>query len=79
MIRKKVDRKKGWFEEWLDLSFMEKLISIMWCGMPYLIWMMSDGLDIMYKIPISIGVWIFLTLCCYWFGTFMSSQDRDWY
>ena len=37
-------RKKGWFEEWLDLSFMEKLISIMWCGMPYLIWMMCDGL-----------------------------------
>ena len=38
-------RKKGWFEEWLDLSFTEKLISIMWCGMPYLIWMMADGLE----------------------------------
>ena len=71
-------RKKGWFEEWLDLSFMEKLISIMWCGMPYLIWMMADGLDIMYKIPISIGVWILLTLVCYWFGVFMSSDQRDW-
>ena len=71
-------RKKGWFEEWLDLSFMEKLISIMWCGMPYLIWMMSDGLNIEYKIITSIGLWILLTLCCYWFGKFMSNQERYW-
>ena len=80
MIRDRHQPKpKGWFEEWLDLSFVEKLISIMWCGMPYLIWMMCDGLELMYKIPISIGKWILLTLLCYWFGVFMSSQDRDWY
>ena len=72
-------RKKGWFEEWLDLSFMEKLISVMWCGMPYLIWMMSDGLDIWYRVITSIGVWILLTLLCWWFGNFMSNQDRHWY
>ena len=76
--RKHQPRPKGWFEEWLDLSFVEKLISIMWCGMPYLIWMMADGLDIMYKIPISIGIWILLTLLCWWFGYFMSSDQRDW-
>ena len=75
--RKHQPRPKGWFEEWLDLSFVEKLISMMWCGMPYLIWMMADGLDIMYKIPISIGMWILLTLLCYWFGKFMS--EREWY
>ena len=79
IIRKgRQDRKKGWIEEWLDLSFVEKLISIMWCGMPYLIWMMADGLDVMYKIPISIGIWVLLTLCCYWFGIFMSSDQRHW-
>ena len=79
IIRKgRQDRKKGWIEEWLDLSFVEKLISILWCGMPYLIWMMADGLDIMYKIPISIGIWILLTLLCYWFGHFMSSSERHW-
>ena len=72
-------RKKGWFEEWLDLSFMEKLISIMWCGMPYLIWMMADGLEIWYRVITSIGVWILLTLLCWWFGNFMSNQDRHWY
>ena len=71
-------RPKGWFEEWLDLSFMEKLMSMMWCGMPYLIWMMADGLELMYKIPISIGIWILLSLLCYWFGKFMSSDQRDW-
>ena len=61
-----------------DTSFPEKLIVIMWCAMPYLIWMMADGLDIMYKIPISIGIWILLTLLCYWFGHFMSSDQRHW-
>ena len=71
-------RPKGWFEEWLDLSFMEKLVTIMWCGMPYLLWMMSEGLNIGYKIPISIGVWILLTLLCYWFGVFMASEERHW-
>ena len=69
--------KKGWFEEWLDFSFMEKLITIMWCGMPYIIWMMADGLSVPYKILTSIGVWLLLTLLCWWFGKLMS--ERDWY
>ena len=61
-----------------DTSFPEKLVTIVWCGMPYLIWMMCDGLDMIYKIPISIGVWILLSLLCYWFGNFMSSGERHW-
>ena len=70
-------RKKGWFEEWLDLSIMEKLVTVMWCGMPYIIWMMVEGLSVPYKILTSIGVWILLTLLCWWFGKLMS--ERDWY
>jgi len=61
-----------------DTSFPEKLIVIMWCAMPYLIWMMADGLEIWYRVITSIGVWLFLSLLCYWFGKFMSSEDRDW-
>ena len=81
MIRRREQiKQKGWFETWIDdLSFSEKLITIMWGGLPYIIWIMADGLDVIYKILISIGIWIFLTLCCYWFGKFMSSQDRSWY
>ena len=70
-------RNKGWFEEWLDLSFMEKLVTVMWCGMPYLLWMMSEGLGVVYKVPVVISVWILLTLLCWWFGKFMS--EREWY
>ena len=70
-------RNKGWFEEWLDLSFMEKLVTVMWCGMPYIIWMMVECLSVPYKILTSIGVWILLTLLCWWFGKLMS--ERDWY
>ena len=70
-------RKKGWFEEWLDLSFMEKLVTVMWCGMPYMLWVMVDGLSVPYKILTSIGVWILLTLLCWWFGKLMS--EREWY
>ena len=80
MIHKKyTDRKKGWFEEWLELSFMEKLVTIMWCGMPYLLWMISEGLSIPYRVITSISVWILLTLLCYWFGKFMSNEERSWY
>ena len=80
MINKKyTDRKKGWFEQWLDITFPEKLITIAWCGMPYIIWMMVEGLSVPYKILTSIGVWILLTLLCWWFGHFMSSEERNWY
>ena len=71
-------QSKGWMEEWLDISFPEKLVTIAWCGLPYLIWLMVDGLDLIYKIPITIGIWILLTLLCYWFGKFMSSGERHW-
>ena len=46
--------------------------------MPYLLWMMNEGLNIGYKIPIVIGIWIVMTLLCYWFGVFMSNEQRDW-
>ena len=75
---RRIERNKGWFEQWLDITFPEKLITIMWCGMPYLLWMMSEGLGVVYKVPIVISVWILLTLLCYWFGHFMSSDERDW-
>ncbi len=79
IIRKgKYDRKKGWFEEWLDLSFIEKLVTVMWCGMPYLLWMMFEDFNMLYKILLVIGVWILMTLACYWFGHFMSSDERHW-
>ena len=46
--------------------------------MPYLLWMMAEGLGVVYKVPIVISVWILLTLLCWWFGHFMSSEERDW-
>jgi len=71
-------QSKGWFEEWLDITFVEKLVSIIWCGVPYLIWLMADGLNVPYKVLVSIGIWILLTIGCYWFGKFMSSDQRHW-
>ena len=79
MIRRREQTlKKGWLEEWLDITFSEKLVTIAWCGLPYLIWLIADGLNVVYKVLVSIGVWILLTLLCYWFGKFMSSDQRDW-
>ena len=79
MIRRREPQlRKGWFEEWLDITFPEKMVTVAWCGLPYLIWLMVDGLDLIYKIPITLGIWIFLTLLCYWFGKFMSSEQRNW-
>ena len=79
MIRRREPQlRKGWFEEWLDITFPEKMITIAWCGLPYIIWMMCDGLEIWYKVLASIGIWILLSLLCNWFGNFMSSGERHW-
>ena len=79
MIRRHQPKQKGLFETIIeDTSFIEKITLIVWCGLPYLIWMMVDGLSVIYKIPISIGIWILLSLLCYWFGNFMSSDQRHW-
>tara|TARA_Y100000034_G_scaffold87403_1_gene104828 strand:- start:280 stop:525 length:246 start_codon:yes stop_codon:yes gene_type:complete len=80
MVIKKRNRykEKDGFETWLDISFPEKLVSIMWCGLPYMIWLMLDNLSIIYKLVISIGIWILLTLLCLSFGKFMGSGDRYW-
>jgi len=76
--RRKPQLQKGWFEEWLDITFSEKLVTLAWCGLPYVLWLMTDNLNVVYKVLISIGVWILLTLLCYWFGKFMSSGERYW-
>ena len=78
MIRREQTLKTSWFEEWLDITFPEKLVTLAWCGLPYLIWLMADGLAIGYKVLVSIGVWILMTLLCYWFGKFMSGDGRHW-
>ncbi len=79
MIRRKPELKKSWFEILIDdTTFPEKLVCITWCGLPYIIWIMLDNLIIWYKIIGTIGVWLLLTLLCYWFGKFMSSEERHW-
>ncbi len=76
--RRDKTKPKGWFEQWLDITFPEKLVTLMWCGMPYLLWVMADGFGVIYKVPIVIVVWVVLTLLCWWFGHFMSSDEREW-
>jgi len=79
MYRGEPKLKKSVFEIFIeDYSLPEKMVAILWFGMPYLIWMIADGLEVWYRVLISIGIFILLTLLCYWFGKFMSSGDRDW-
>ena len=79
MIRRREPQlRKGWLEEWLDITFPEKLVTVAWCGLPYIIWMMADGLEIWIRVLVSIGVWLLLSLLCSLFGNFMSSGERHW-
>ena len=80
MVVKKKNRyrEKDLFEEWLDTSFPEKLISIMWCGLPYIVYMILDGLTMWVKVLSSISIWILLTLLCWYFAGYMSSDERHW-
>jgi len=80
MIRRREQLlKRSWFEEWLDITFPEKLVTVAWCGLPYLIWLMVDGLVFWYyKLIVSTAVWVILSLLIYWFANFMASGDRHW-
>jgi len=72
-------KTKTWIETFIDdYSLPEKMITILWGGMPYLIWMMADGLEIWIRVLVSIGVWLLLSLLCSLFGNFMSSGERHW-
>ena len=72
-------KEKNWMEMLVtDTSFPEKLIVIAWCGFPYIIWVMTESLDIWYRVITSLGIWLFLSLLCYWFGNFMGSDERHW-
>ena len=81
MIRRREPiKKKGWFESFIDdYSFMEKLILMLWCTFPYFIFIMLDWFDIWIRVALALGIFIISSLLCYWFGVFMSSEDRDWY
>jgi len=80
MIRRREQTlKKSWFEEWLDITFPEKLVTIAWCGLPYLFWLMFDIISNIWIRTISvIGIFILLSLLIYGFSKFMSSEQRHW-
>ena len=39
---------------------------------------LNYSLNVGYKVLVSIGIWILMTILCYWFGKFMASGDRHW-
>jgi len=80
MIRRKEPQlKKSWFEIFIDdYTFPEKLVVIMWVGLIGIVYIMLDMLSIWFRVLISLGVFILSSLLTYWFGQFMSSDQRDW-
>ena len=82
MIRRKEQQlKKGWFESWIDdTTFIEKIVYIIWCGLPYGLFLMLDIIisNIWIRTLSTIGIFILLSLLTYGFGKFMSSEGRWW-
>ena len=80
MIRRREQiKQKGWSESFIDdTTFIEKLAFIMWFGMIYMFYLMFDMFDMWIRILISIGLFSLSSLLIYWFGKFMSSDERYW-
>tara|TARA_Y100000034_G_scaffold70465_1_gene85031 strand:- start:131 stop:376 length:246 start_codon:yes stop_codon:yes gene_type:complete len=80
MIRRREPQlKKGWSESFIDdTNFIEKIAFIMWFGMIGIFYIMFDMLDIWIRILISIGSFTISSIIIYWFGNFMSSEERHW-
>ena len=77
MIRRREQLKKKSWGEWFiqDYSFPEKMVAIMWCCFPYLIYVMSEGIEVWYRLILSVGIWILLSLLCFWFGSSINYAD----
>ena len=81
IIRKgRQDRKKGWFESWIDdTTFIEKIVYIIWCVLPYGLFIMLDFIpNILIRLLIVSTIFIVVSLLIYGFGTFMSGDERRW-
>ena len=69
----------GWFEAFIDdTNIIEKILFLMWFGMIYMFYIVFDMFDIWIRILISIGLFSLSSLLIYWFGVFMSSEERNW-
>ena len=79
MVRRKQEPKKGWFESFIDdTNIIEKLVFLIWFGMIGILYIMFDMFDMWLRILVSIGVFSLSSILIYWFGSFMSSQERHW-
>jgi len=71
--------KKSWFETLIDdTNFIEKMVFILWLGMGGMFYLMFDWFNMWIRVLISIGMFVVSSLIIYGFGTFMSSEERNW-
>ena len=71
--------KKGWFEQFIDdTNIIEKLIFLIWFGMIGIFYIMFDMFEWWIRLLISISLFSLSSTLIYWFGVFMSSEERDW-
>ena len=71
--------KEGWFEQFIDdTNIIEKLIFLIWFGMIGIFYIMFDMFNMWIRILISIGLFSLSSILIYWFGCFMSSEERSW-
>ena len=79
IVRRRQQKPKGWFEAFIDdTNIIEKILFLMWFGVIYMFYLMFDMFDIWIRILISIGLFSLSSFVIYWFGVFMSSEERHW-
>ena len=81
MINKRNQPKpKGWFESFIDdTTFIEKIAYIIWCGLPYGLFIMLDFIpNILTRLLSVLLIFTILSLLIYGFAVFMSSDERNW-
>ena len=77
--RRRHERKKGWFEIFLDdTTFIEKIVYIIWLFVPYAFYLMFDIFDMWIRVLLSGGIFIIISFLIYGFAMVMSNEDRYW-
>ena len=77
--RRETQLKSGLFERVIDdTNFIEKIVFILWFGLPYILYLMLESFDLIIRLGLTLGIFTLASLIVYWFGTYMGSGDRYW-
>tara|TARA_R100001594_G_scaffold147565_2_gene200823 strand:+ start:239 stop:472 length:234 start_codon:yes stop_codon:yes gene_type:complete len=70
--------RKTWWEMFLeDTNIIEKSVIVLWFALPSMLYIMTEGLNFWYRVLISGGISVILTIIVWIWAGYMA--EKEWY